>query len=337
MTAHISPPVPLALSIEALSALMPMHVVVGQTGHIQSVGPTLASLNKGSPFLGRRLLEIFEIRRPTPPDNMKDLLKLSGRQLVLQFRAGPRTVFRGIVVPMSDGSGAFLNLSFGIGVIEAVAKHQLTAGDFAPTDLTVEMLYLVEAKSAAMEESRRLNRRLEGARLAAQEQALTDVLTGLRNRRALEDALDRLIELETPFGMIHMDLDRFKIVNDTLGHAAGDAVLAEVAKILQEELREEDLAARVGGDEFVLIIPNVLNTNKLETIAQRIIRRIEEPVPFEDDICQISASAGIVISSYYDRVEAERMLQDADAALYASKHAGRAQATVYRPEAILPG
>lgn len=318
------------LSSAALSALMPMHLLVGPTGHVLAAGPTLARLRPEAPLAGCRLLELFAFRRPVAPSSLADLLAQAGRRLSLQFRAAPRTAFQGIVVPLPDGQGALLNLSFGIGAVSAVAEHRLTASDFAPTDLTVEMLYLVEAKSAAMEESRRLNLKLEGARSAAEEQALTDALTGLRNRRAMEEALARLTRHRARFGLIHLDLDRFKAVNDTLGHAAGDAVLGAVADALRAEVRDCDVAARVGGDEFLVIFPDTADTRWLSGIANRIIARIEEPVPFGEELCRISASAGITVSTAYARPDPERMLHDADAALYASKRAGRGRATVWR-------
>lgn len=324
------------LSGAALASLMPMHLVVAPTGHIVSAGPTIERLRPERPLVGRRLLEVFEFRRPAHPRTFADLTTVAGRRLALAFRGAPPTAFKGLLVPM-EGGGALLNLSFGIGAVEAVSAHSLTAADFPPTDLTVEMLYLVEAKSAAMEESRRLNRRLEGARSAAEEQALTDALTGLRNRRAMEEALARLTFSHTRFGLIHLDLDRFKAVNDTLGHAAGDAVLLAVAKVLRDEVREEDIAARVGGDEFLLIFPGVTDTARLSGVARRIIARIEEPVPYGADVCRISASAGIAVSTSYTRPDPERMLRDADEALYASKRAGRAQATIWGASRPPPG
>ncbi len=318
-----------AASLEplALAALMPMHVLVGRTGHILTVGPTVARLR--CDLVGQRLLEAFEVRRPGVPADFQALMALAGRRLSLQLRTGPRTAFKGILVPLAEGEGALLNLSFGIGVVEEVARHRLTAGDFAPTDLTVEMLYLVEAKSAAMEESRRLNQKLEGARSAAEEQAVTDALTGLRNRRGMEEALARLIATRARFGLIHMDLDRFKQVNDTMGHAAGDSVLEVVASVLREALRQGDIAARIGGDEFVLILRDITDKARLSAIARRIIRRIEKPVTFAGRDCRISASAGITISTAYRQPEADRMLNDADTALYASKNAGRGRATLF--------
>ncbi len=325
----MSAPTAISLTTDALSALMPMHLRVSPTGHITGVGTTLARLRPDRTLIGCRLLEIFEFRRPIAPSGMAELTAQAGRRLSLQFRDGPHCAFKGLLVPLPDGQGGLLNLSFGIGAVAAVTEYRLTAGDFAATDLTVEMLYLVEAKSAAMEESRRLNARLEGARSAAEEQALTDALTGLGNRRAMEEALTRLTVGPSRFGLLHLDLDHFKAVNDTLGHAAGDVVLGAVAAALQAEVRAHDLAARVGGDEFVLIFPGMTDIARLIGVAQRIIARIEEPVMFRADICRISASVGITVSTAYARPDPEVMLHDADQALYASKRAGRARATVH--------
>jgi diguanylate cyclase (GGDEF)-like protein len=318
--------VPLAPA--ALDALMPMHLRVAPTGHVVAAGPTLLRLRPPGGLVGRRLLELFEFRRPAAPAGLADLLAQAGRPLALGFREPPRTAFKGLAVPLAGGQGALFNLSFGIGAATAVAEHRLTAGSFAPTDLTVELLYVIEAKSAAMEESRRLNRRLEGARSAAEEQALTDALTGLRNRRAVEEAMARLAAQGARFGLIHLDLDRFKAVNDTLGHAAGDAVLGAVAGALRAEIRASDLAARVGGDEFLILVPGITDTDRLARVADRVIARIEEPVPFGDHLCRVSASAGIAVAT--GAADPEALLRDADAALYASKRAGRGRATVWQ-------
>ena len=227
--------------------------------------------------------------------------------------------------------GALLNLSLGISVLEAVERHALTSNDFAPSDPTVEMLYLIEAQTAVLAESRKLNMRLEGARLAAEEQAFTDTLTGLSNRRAMDHVLARLAmpPAVEPFGLMHIDLDFFKQVNDTHGHAAGDHVLQHVARILTEETRAGDMVVRVGGDEFVLICRGSDDPMVLDKIARRIIDRLEKPIPFGDIECHISASIGTTVSSRYAKLDPEQMMNDADTALYASKEQGRARHTIF--------
>lgn len=305
-----------------------MHLTLSQTGHIVRAAPTLAKLRPGADLAGVRFLEVMELRRPRNIHSMSDLCAAVDAPLHLRFRTAPQTTFKGIAVPLAAGGGLLVNLSFGIAVADAVRDHQLTIADFAPTDLTVEMLYLIEAKSAVMNESRNLNVRLQGARIAAEEQAFTDTLTGLKNRRAMDHVLARLIGSGARFALLHLDLDYFKDVNDSYGHAAGDHVLQVVARILVEETRDADTVARVGGDEFVLIFDRLIDPERLTGIATRIIERLEEPVPFEGRTCRISGSVGITISSFYTSPVAEQMLADADAALYASKHKGRACMTL---------
>jgi len=177
-----------------------------------------------------------------------------------------------------------------------------------------------------------LNLRLQGAKDAAEEQAYTDTLTGLRNRRALDETLERLLAAKAAFAVMHIDLDYFKAVNDTLGHAAGDHVLRVVGKIMLEETRASDMVARVGGDEFTVILPKIGDIDVLERVGRRIIDRVEVPVPFNDAMCKISASIGTVWIQSSKTATRETVMEDADLALYASKNEGRARQTLYTPE-----
>ena len=185
------------------------------------------------------------------------------------------------------------------------------------------MLYLFEAKSAAMEASRKLNTRLEGARIAAQEQAFTDTLTGLKNRRAFDPVRARLLQTNQPFALVQLDLDYFKAVNDTLGHAAGDFVLQQVAQRLLKETRKKDTIMRVGGDEFVLILAEIGNRETLADFCSRLISAIEKPCMFGNQPCSISASIGAALSVDYPMPTVAQMMENADIALYAAKDAGR--------------
>ena len=323
------------LGVEALDRLMPMHLLIRPSGHIERVAPTLARLCPDEELAGQRFLEVFEIRRPR--QNMStaaDLRAIAGSRIKVQFRRPPHTPLKGIILARGDGGGFLVNLSFGLSVIEAVQQFDLRNGDFAPTELVIEMLYMVEAKTAVMEESRKLNERLENARRAAEEQAVTDMLTGLRNRRAMDQVLARLTASGKKFALMHLDLDFFKAVNDTHGHAAGDYVLQETANILHEETRAGDTVARVGGDEFVLIFEGLTDRSKLMGIAGRIVERLEQPLFFQGNICRISGSIGLTTSDFYDHPDLDRMLSDADLALYASKHKGRACTTMVTEELL---
>jgi len=321
-----------SLTTAALDRLMPLHLLLDATGAIRSIGPTLAKLMADRDLTGADVMTVFMVRRPAGIATAADLAARAGQRLHLTLRGGPSTVFRGLALPLADGQGLLLNLSFGIGVVDAVRQHALTDADFAPTDLTVEMLYLVEAKSAVMDELRSLNLRLQDGKSAAEEQALTDTLTGLRNRRALDIRLAALTAQARDFGLMHIDLDYFKAVNDTMGHAAGDHVLRAVAVVLQAETRSSDTVARVGGDEFVVVLPGLTDPQHLSLTARRIIDRLTQPIDFEGRPCRISASIGVTLSNFYDPPDPDRMQSDADHALYASKRAGRGQAQFHDPD-----
>ncbi|MFU8865156.1 MAG: diguanylate cyclase domain-containing protein [Rhodobacterales bacterium] len=315
--------------VPVLDRLCPMHLVVAQDGTLVHVGPTLARLRGQHSLVGQGFFDLFEITRPRNIGSLAQVFDSAGSVLRLHFRAAPRTAFKGQLVPCMGG--AVVNLSFGISILDAVRDYALSSADFAATDMTVEMLYLIEAKSAAMEESRKLNLRLRGAMVAAEEQALTDTLTGLANRRALDLRLAGLRRAPGGFALMHLDLDKFKAVNDTLGHAAGDHVLRHVAQVLIEELRSGDMVARIGGDEFLLVLPGLQDRGQLEGIARRIITRLAAPVACRGATCRIGCSIGTVLSGSYATFDPARMIADSDTALYAAKRDGRACHRFFQP------
>ena len=309
---------------DMLSTLCPMHIVFGPDGQILSAGPTARKVCPDG-LLDRHFLDVFEIKRPREISSLETLRGSTGGRLNLRFRKPPHRQLKGVLTEGPEDGQMTVNLSFGISVVDAVQEYDLTAADFAPTDLTVEMLYLVEAKSAAMDASRQLNERLQAARVAAEEQALTDTLTGLKNRRAMDQHLAAMIQLREPFALMHADLDYFKAVNDTLGHAAGDFVLQQVSEIMTGETRRVDVVSRVGGDEFVILVT-------LSKVAERILEKLKQPMIFAGEICRISGSIGIVLASDYRNPSPDQLLGDADAALYAAKHEGRGRYVFCTPE-----
>ena len=314
------------LPMAALARLMPMYLGIDSDGTIRAMGPSLRKVLGRPSMMGRNLFDVIEIRRPAGLTTVQDLRHNSGVQLHLSLR-DQQVNLRGLAMPVGGGA-MLLNLSFGMGVIEAVRRYGLNASHFAATDLTIELLYLVEAKAAVMTELHDLNSRLHGAKAAAEEQALTDPLTGLRNRRAL----DMLLEMmqDSAFGLIHLDLDYFKAVNDSLGHAAGDHVLGVVADVLRRETRASDTIARVGGDEFIIILPGITDPKALSLVARRLIRHLSRPIGFDGQSCRISGSIGMTISTRYQPRDLLQMAADADSALYAAKRAGRGRARLYR-------
>jgi diguanylate cyclase (GGDEF)-like protein/PAS domain S-box-containing protein len=153
-----------------------------------------------------------------------------------------------------------------------------------------------------------------------------DALTGLPNRTRLQEFLDGKLKalptVEQPLVMLCLDLDRFKPVNDLLGHAAGDRVLNEVSSRLADCVRHGDLVARVGGDEFVLILTDVSSQEEVETLCRRLIASIERPIGIDEQEVFVSASIGIAMAPN-DACEAAELLRYADIALYEAKAGGR--------------
>ncbi|MEM1205655.1 MAG: EAL domain-containing protein [Acidobacteriota bacterium] len=167
--------------------------------------------------------------------------------------------------------------------------------------------------------------------------ALHDALTGLPNRilfmDRLENALARARRKEESggFGVVFLDLDRFKTLNDSLGHQAGDCLLQAIAERLSGCLRGGDTVARLGGDEFAILVDELEDVRGVHDVARRIHRSLEAPFEIEGHECFTSASLGIALSTHgYER--AEDVLRDADIAMYRAKSAGRTRHVVFRPD-----
>ena len=315
----------------ALDSLLPMHLVFDASGRIRSAGPLVAKMAGG--ILGRRLGEAITFRRPMLSGDVDEVLEHPGRRLMVELHSRaegeePQRL-RAAVAPLPQGGG-MLSFAFGPDIADAVRRHGLSAGDFSAVDPVMEILFLLESQALIRAELAALADRLDRARREAEEEAATDRLTGLRNRRATDQRLARLCARKgARFGLMQLDLDHFKAVNDTLGHAAGDMVLEEVAQVLREETRAADFIARVGGDEFVLVFEDSATAERLGAIAERILGRLDDPFEYDGRSCAISGSIGIALSSHYDAPQPERMMADADAALYASKRDGRSRFSVH--------
>jgi diguanylate cyclase (GGDEF)-like protein len=175
--------------------------------------------------------------------------------------------------------------------------------------------------------------RLRRATVALQHQAHHDGLTELPNRtllhRRLEASTLRAQEDGQPMALLLMDLDRFKEVNDTLGHHAGDELLRQVARRVRSTLRAADTVARLGGDEFAMLLPGS-DVIAAEAAATSILEVLAKPFAIEGSMLQIGASIGI--SLFLERGDdAETLLRRADSALYVAKRA-QSGAVVYRPK-----
>ncbi|PCM44197.1 diguanylate cyclase domain-containing protein [Marinobacter sp. ANT_B65] len=156
--------------------------------------------------------------------------------------------------------------------------------------------------------------------------AYQDTLTGLPNRRGLEDRMQLAIELSTRhscyLGLMFLDLDNFKAVNDTYGHDAGDVLLKEIAARLQGCVRETDMVVRMGGDEFIVLLTEVSASENAAVVAEKIIRAVGAPVVLPEGEARVGVSIGIVVARGAG-ITSEGLMQDADAAMYEAKREGK--------------
>ncbi|MCC6792739.1 MAG: EAL domain-containing protein, partial [Thermomicrobiales bacterium] len=174
-------------------------------------------------------------------------------------------------------------------------------------------------------------RKVFEARLA--HQAFHDALTGLPNRALFADRLDHALSVAAhrgdPVGVLMLDLDRFKVINDGLGHAAGDRLLIAVGERVGSCLRRTDTLARLGGDEFAVLLEGVTLAEARGT-AERILAALQEPLDLDGREVYSATSIGVAVSSR-DRHQAEELLRAADMALYRAKRAGRGMLVVFDP------
>jgi diguanylate cyclase (GGDEF)-like protein/PAS domain S-box-containing protein len=170
---------------------------------------------------------------------------------------------------------------------------------------------------------------LEKAHAALQEIATRDPLTGLCNRRLFSEHLNQGIELtkrrDGVLGLLFIDLDKFKQINDTLGHDVGDKVLCYVGATLVAALRHSDVVGRTGGDEFVVMLDDIETAAHAHTVAAKIADRLREPLMLAGREIAISASIGVACYPL-DAEDADALLKKADRAMYAAKHACDADA-----------
>jgi len=189
-----------------------------------------------------------------------------------------------------------------------------------------EDVALREHLKAAKEQADAKNVELEQAKVRIEHNALHDPLTGLGNRRMLDDELTEIAGLselvDVRAAILHIDLDRFKQINDTLGHAAGDALLVHASKVLHASTRKGDIVARIGGDEFVVVVTNTTDEAYLSTLARRIITLMQQPVEYEGHLCRFGVSIGIALAEGRS-IDTAKLLVNADIALYRAKALGR--------------
>ncbi|HZP30133.1 MAG TPA: diguanylate cyclase [Acidimicrobiia bacterium] len=214
------------------------------------------------------------------------------------------------------------------------------AGDELPVAITIQMhASALGAGPAFVSAIAHDIKELQRAQAQLAHQATHDSLTGLPNRSLFqelgEQALARAQREGTTVAVLFLDLDHFKPVNDTMGHATGDALLVRLSTRLRKTVRAGDLVARFGGDEFVVLCEHPAGAREMLELAERLIETLSLPVEIDGRAAQVGASVGIAIGAG-GRVTIDSLLRDADAALYRAKETGRGRAMLFGPGRELP-
>jgi diguanylate cyclase (GGDEF)-like protein/PAS domain S-box-containing protein len=202
---------------------------------------------------------------------------------------------------------------------DAKGERKLIGANWDVTDDVALRDDLEQARQLA--EARNLE--LEAARTRIEYNALHDHLTGLPNRRFLDQRLDEWIADKVDYcAILHIDLDRFKQINDTLGHQAGDAMLVHTANVLSAIIGDRDFVARIGGDEFLVLCDAHQSQDDVILLTDQIIEALRQPVAYDGHLCRFGASVGIAWT-VDGTADAKQSLMNADIALYRAKGLGR--------------
>ncbi len=218
----------------------------------------------------------------------------------------------------------FERMVFDESPVEAKPSHRWGKD---PIDQAASKLWKVALKLRSnLSENKRIER-----------MAFTDPLTGLPNRRGLLAFLDLLAEsgddpddAASKIGLVHIDLDHFKTINDTMGHDAGDTVLKGATRRMSTAIRDSDLLARLGGDEFLIVSTGIETESDLTRIADRLLEQFSSPIMYHKKVCQVGVSMGLVLGGQRGRVrDPKRLLINADMALFRAKSQGRGQFAIF--------
>ncbi len=275
-----------------------------------------------SPDCGKSPMQIW-FESLHPDDRQKEKTRL---EITIAEEADFRNTFR---IVLDDGKIHHMQ-AFGTFLTDPDGKARMIGLNW---DITQDVELHEKLKTANVE-ARQKNAALEKAQKVLRHNALHDALTGLANRRYLREAFaggkacEAIRPAGPPYAVLHVDLDRFKEINDTLGHAAGDAMLRHSANMLRSIAGSTDFIARVGGDEFTLVTGWDGNVERLTRLAQEIIRALGRPLQYGEHHVRVSASVGIAwIDS--ETTTMRDALVNAGIALYEAKRMGRNQFVIF--------
>ncbi|WP_158585575.1 bifunctional diguanylate cyclase/phosphodiesterase [Pseudooceanicola sediminis] len=295
-----------------------------------SVGIWDADLAKGEVVWDERMMEIYGLDLPPgpiPEGYWEQVIHPDDRDSVLsqssEVEAGKIAFADDYRVVRPDGTVRYIR-SRSTELFNDEIGHGVIGVDW---DVTSDVEAAEELRRAhALARNR--NVELEQARNEMEKNALHDALTELPNRRYLDQQMKALFGQEQKVAMMQLDLDRFKQINDTLGHATGDVVLRRVAKVMTDLVPETATVARVGGDEFVVFFEEAPDSNSLEKIAGMIVDELHLPFEVEGKICRFGVSIGIAVGQLPSQTPDE-VFENADMALYEAKNSGRGRSVFF--------
>lgn len=265
---------------------------------------------------------IAHIERNPPDLVLLDVMMpdVDGIEVARRVKANPHLPFVPIIMQTALDS-----TESKVQGLEAGADDYITKPiDFAELKARIRSMLRIKRLQEALEER---ERELIEANERLRQVSITDGLTGLDNRRHLEERLTEMFEhasrLNEPFSCVMCDLDKFKWVNDTYGHQAGDAVLRQFADILRDEAREIDRVGRYGGEEFMLLLPGTV-LDAAVTFSERVRKAVEQHTfTFDGGSIQRTASFGVAGWPHPHVVDCDSLVRAADDALYVAKETGR--------------
>ncbi len=235
--------------------------------------------------------------------------------------------------------------SLGVSIRFAGNKYHITSERVQILDLlfssfentlntNIELKATIQQLKETQQKLKIANKKTEEARSMLNKLATYDALTGIYNRRAFEELAQKMVSLANrknkKLAVLHLDIDNFKSINDTLGHDFGDKVLKVVVNKISAILRKEDIIGRIGGDEFALLIMDILNKEEVHTVVGKIIDQFKEPLFIGEDKVYTTLSVGISESSLYKENTYSELLKEADLAMYEAKKNGKNQYKIFK-------
>lgn len=318
-----------------LGQILPFFLMINDSGIVTNAGRAILKLFGDEKIIGRSVFEILSVKKPRrfdPTNGFRDVL---GQRLRLELHGlgalATSDIF-GMAFPAAnhDTAGIVIAATPGVNVGSFVETHGLRVSDFGPADGSADLLPLLAMQSDMLEDSKKQSKRLREARDAAERLANHDALTGLPNRRAFMKKLSVALAIQS-VAVVHIDLDRFKEINDSYGHAAGDAALKHAAEAMTDILGGLAYCARLGGDEFVAMIEAPEADIVLHQLSEALIARLSDPFMHESELLSVGVSIGMARAGPASGLTADDILHQADLALYSVKRSGRGHIQMCTP------